>query len=112
MDLDEVAKYVWSDSQIVLRWIRSGETKNECRLVVNRLMEICKAGVGFRYMATAENPADNATRYCEPEQVMGDEPWWEVLWWLEKEEVTSVRGYDSVRTKPRREQNRRSISSG
>ena len=62
-----VQVYIWSDSQTVLRWVTNEEVRYD-QYITNRVIEILETarswGVkfGFRFVGTASNPADLASR--------------------------------------------------
>ncbi|VDL65216.1 unnamed protein product, partial [Nippostrongylus brasiliensis] len=77
--------HIFSDSQIALSWLGlPPHNANAGRLVHNRLKEIRNIvdslhfegiAVNFRYIATAENPADAGTRGLTGDQLNGH------IWW-------------------------------
>ena len=76
---------LWSDSTTVLHWIN--ELPTATRFVNNRLQEIrSMEGVSYRYVPTKENPADLASRGCNPEELKNDKLWWDGPDWLKKPE--------------------------
>ncbi|MFH4978849.1 hypothetical protein AB6A40_005558 [Gnathostoma spinigerum] len=66
--------YIWSDSQAVLHWIARSTTVD--RFVDNRLIEIRAYPTRFRYVDSANNPADLATRGAAIETLMQCAQWW------------------------------------
>jgi len=73
--LDITTIQFWSDSQIVLHWLKS--TKPLKRFVLNRVKEIQELTVGSKwsYCPTGENPADLLTRGLSAEK-FGDSKLW------------------------------------
>ncbi|MFH4984757.1 hypothetical protein AB6A40_011466, partial [Gnathostoma spinigerum] len=65
--------YIWSDSQAVLHWIARSTTVD--RFVDNRLIEIRACPAQFRYVGSANNPADLATRGTTIETLMRCAQW-------------------------------------
>lgn len=72
---------MWSASQSVLHWIANETTKYDC-FVENRLRFIRASSAFFRYVPTACNPADLATRGCSPTELSGSILWWHGPPWL------------------------------
>lgn len=68
--------YAWSDSQIVLAWIR-GDPLRWKPYVKNRVIEISNTiQTTWSYVGTKENPADPASRGIVPEKLKDNELWW------------------------------------
>ena len=75
------AKYIWSDSKCVLHWIRS--PKPLSLFVSNRVKEIkTQVNTNFRYVNTAENPADIASRGMPYTELSKCNLWWNGPNWL------------------------------
>lgn len=73
--------YMWVDSQIVLSWL--GSTASQPVFVANRLTEIRKhRDIKFRYVRSAQNPADLGTRGMSYKDIINSELWWEGPPWL------------------------------
>ena len=75
--------YAWSDSQIVLAWLR----KHPCHwktFVANRVSFIQTElpSTEWRHVPTKENPADLATRGVKPSELKLTEIWWHGPRWL------------------------------
>lgn len=77
LNVPDMAKYCWSDSTIVLAWIKDSPHKRST-YVANRVTDIqsltevnCWGHVG-----TKENPADIASRGMLPEDLMNNSLWW------------------------------------
>ena len=72
---------VWSDSQIVLHWLKS--VRPLPIFVSNRLKEIRQhTQVEFRYINTENNPADLATRGKVLSELRKNALWWTGPSWL------------------------------
>uniref|UniRef100_A0ABD2WWD8 RNase H type-1 domain-containing protein n=2 Tax=Trichogramma kaykai TaxID=54128 RepID=A0ABD2WWD8_9HYME len=67
--------FFWSDSQIVLQWIKSDQ-RNYKTFVVNRLSEIKEKSRSavWRWVPTKHNPADDATRFA-PDEINANSRW-------------------------------------
>ena len=77
-------KTLWTDSQCVLHWLKS--KKNMTSFVQRRIDEIqSNKGIEFRYVSTAQNPADIASRGCTIKMLNGNEFWWHGPTWLKKD---------------------------
>lgn len=79
--------YAWTDSTIVLAWIRSHPNKWKT-FVSNRISEIhdtLKPEV-WRHVGTKDNPADGATRGIEPSNLINHHLWWTGPVWLTHQE--------------------------
>lgn len=88
MDLKAVSKTYWTDSSTVLSWIKA-DPRNFKPFVAHRLAEIedTTKPQQWRWVPTALNPADDATRgiprdfngghrwFTGPKFLSGDEPW-------------------------------------
>ncbi|XP_064622555.1 uncharacterized protein LOC135484801 [Lineus longissimus] len=69
---DELTVYLWSDSQIVLHWLKS-DSLNLKQFVGVRVAEIqstCESNA-WRYVPTSQNPADNLSRGLTPDEMNG-----------------------------------------
>jgi hypothetical protein len=76
---------VWSDSQCVLQWLR--KTRLTTKFVKNRVESILKhKDVEFRYVPTAENPADLPSRGCSVLMLKENATWWHGPSWLVQQE--------------------------
>ncbi|XP_058449243.1 uncharacterized protein LOC131429209 [Malaya genurostris] len=67
----------WTDSTIVLHWIRSPPSKWKV-FVSNRIAEIQRLTRDYkwRHVSTTDNPADRISRGVEPQQLLHDSLWW------------------------------------
>ncbi|CAC5415551.1 unnamed protein product [Mytilus coruscus] len=82
-------KYVWSDSQCVLKWISS--EKDLSVFVRNRVKQINKySEIHFGYISTNENPADVATRGTNIKKLCEDKLWWHGPIWLKNKKKGTV----------------------
>ena len=80
LNLDGI--YLWSDSQIVLHWLRS--QKSLPVFMKNRVDEIHSLlpDVVYRYVPTDQNPADILSRGVSAEGLSGSSLWWQGPSWL------------------------------
>lgn len=75
--------YLWTDSKCVLSWLKS--IKILPIFVQRRVNEIKKLVCNFRYVPSAQNPADIASRGCSVSELQ-DSIWWSARAWLSKNE--------------------------
>ena len=74
-------KHMWLDSKCVLHWI--GSKRTFAVFVENRLKEIRDdREINFHYIASAENPADMASRGIQTEELQRNNLWWYGPEWL------------------------------
>lgn len=81
LDTCQVKSYCWTDSTVVLYWLRD---KSEYKpFVSNRVTEINELTrvVEWRYCGTNENPCDLLSRGCSVDQLLKSE-WWNGPEWL------------------------------
>ncbi|XP_018405239.1 PREDICTED: uncharacterized protein LOC108781684 [Cyphomyrmex costatus] len=81
-----ISKYVyWTDSSIVLHWIR-GEPNNYKVFVANRVVEIqgLTHQEEWRHVRTKSNPADMLSRGVDPRELPHSEMWWSGPPWLQE----------------------------
>uniref|UniRef100_A0ABD2W6D5 Reverse transcriptase domain-containing protein n=1 Tax=Trichogramma kaykai TaxID=54128 RepID=A0ABD2W6D5_9HYME len=75
--------YCWTDSQIVLAWLRAPPNtwKN---FVANRVSEVhtLLPNAAWGHVVSKQNPADLATRGCTPEQLNDNTLWWRGPPWI------------------------------
>lgn len=85
--------YAWSDSQVVLAWIR-GDPMRWKPFVKNRVVEIIETIEPSRwfYVNTKHNPADPASRGVMPLKLLAMELWWNGPEMLKRKEIELVRG--------------------
>lgn len=78
----------WCDSSVVLGWLRGNPSKFKT-FVANRVGEILEISnsSSWRYVPTAENPADLISRGVNPSQLEGSELWWYGPSFLSNEEA-------------------------
>ena len=83
LELDGVPTHLWSDSRIVLDWIR-GHPSRWKTYVANRVSEIQRElpDARWHHVAGKENPADCASRGLPPHQLPDFELWWKGPAWL------------------------------
>ena len=69
---------LWSDSMIVLAWLKKNQSKQFKVFVQNRVEKIQKLTIGmqWRHVRTKENPADLASRGVNPSELKVSELWW------------------------------------
>ena len=67
--------YLWSDSKCVLCWIL-GKEKQQKRFIENRLREVKRDDVEYRFVPTSHNPADIGSRGMMPEELKSNSLWW------------------------------------
>ncbi|KPJ16510.1 hypothetical protein RR48_08101 [Papilio machaon] len=81
------SKTIWTDSTIVLGWLRT-QSRNLKTFVMNRVNEINELTQGFTWMhvPTDQNPADLASRGVDPQQLQDSTLWWRGPSFLLKEE--------------------------
>ena len=76
-------KTLWTDPQCLLQWLKSKKILTP--FVQRRTDEIqSNKVIEFRYVSTAQNPADIASRGCTVKMQNGNEFWWHGLTWLQK----------------------------
>ncbi|XP_063540783.1 uncharacterized protein LOC134749694 [Cydia strobilella] len=70
--------FAWSDSQVVLSWIK-GDPGRWTPFVKNRVTEIKKMNEinGWYYVNTKHNPADPASRGVSPKKLLTNTLWWD-----------------------------------
>ncbi|XP_063901935.1 uncharacterized protein LOC135121564 [Zophobas morio] len=76
-------KYFWSDSTIVLAWIK-GTPASYQTFVGNRISEIQTLSPkdGWYHVKSEDNPADIISRGCTPENLKNNSLWWHGPHWL------------------------------
>ncbi|XP_039951398.1 uncharacterized protein LOC120768688 [Bactrocera tryoni] len=77
LQMEDTAYTLWSDSTIVLHWIRR-EPSSLKQYVANRIAFIqSKSDINaWRHIRSEDNPADCASRGITPIGLMGNELWW------------------------------------
>ena len=75
--------YAWSDSSIVLVWIRAAPQRLKT-FVANRIINIVDRvpAKHWRHVATDQNPADPASRGLYPKDLLNNYLWWSGPPWL------------------------------
>ncbi|XP_018406150.1 PREDICTED: uncharacterized protein LOC108782373 [Cyphomyrmex costatus] len=75
--------YYWSDSSIVLQWIKCTNKKLPV-FVAHRIGEIQEstAAVDWNHVGSKENPADLVSRGISPKELRNSQLWWEGPAWL------------------------------
>ncbi len=76
-DTPTMEEYFWTDSQVVLGYINN-EAKRFRIFAVNRIEKIREhsSPEQWRYVESASNPADIASRGTGADELMGKEMWW------------------------------------
>ena len=93
-DLDITLKVLWSDSQIVLSWLRS--EKHLPVFVKNRVSEIQASQFNqHKYCPTKQNPADLLTRGISSDALNSSHLWWHGPPWLKDGDWPISPVYDS-----------------
>lgn len=88
MKINFSAVFHWTDSTIVLSWIRS--TSNVWKIFIsNRVSQIqaLTETESWNYVNTKHNPADLITRGLEPKYLKSSALWWKGPEWLSKPEI-------------------------
>lgn len=81
--IDGISCHAWSDSMVVLAWLR----KLPCHwktFVANRVSQIQNVlgPSNWKYVPSAENPADVSSRGIMPSQLVSHPLWWHGPNWL------------------------------
>lgn len=78
--------FYWSDSKVVLSWLRT--TKGMKTFVANRVGTIKELTdpCSWRYVPTSQNPADLVSRGIDPREIIGSVMWWHGPSFLQHEE--------------------------
>ena len=77
LDYDNVTNYFWTDSKVVLGYIRN-EAKRFHIFVANRVQQIHDLSEvsKWNYVNTAENPSDLPSRGATPKELQNSSLWW------------------------------------
>nr|CAH7768784.1 unnamed protein product [Callosobruchus chinensis] len=77
----------WSDSTIVLSWLKTPPNKLKS-FVSNRVSEIQQltASDCWRHVSSGDNPADLLSRGVGPKEIAGSDIWWHAPRWLRESE--------------------------
>lgn len=86
MKLDNIPMYAWTDSTIVLQWIREHPSRWKT-YVANRIVEIQDIirYDNWRHVPTKSNPADLASRGISALQLINEKLWWHGPEWMTQE---------------------------
>lgn len=80
--------FAWCDSTIALSWIH-GHPSRWKTFVANQVSQI--QGLidpgKWKYINTKENPADVASRGCQPDELKSNELWWTGPKWLKEQDI-------------------------
>lgn len=88
----DIPSYCWTDSSIVLHWIKTCPSRLE-KYVANRVWKINEEipNQDWRYVPTNDNPADVASRGLSPCDLEPHHLWWTgPSWLIENEEVWPI----------------------
>ena len=78
-------KILWTDSQVVLNWLKTIETPGQW-FVKNRVAQITNGGdISFCYISSQENPVDMASRGLEVNNLQHSSLWFHGPVWLSLE---------------------------
>lgn len=80
--------YAWTDSMIVLAWLRSHPSKWQT-FVANRVSEIIQTinNTNWRHVKSSDNPADLASRGIDASEFSDKEIWWNGPAWLKNKTI-------------------------
>lgn len=83
--------YYWTDSSIVLHWIKA--TKRLSVFVAHRVGDIQESTAikDWGHIGTKENPADLVSRGCTPKQLSNAQLWWGGPPWLKNKVIPGIR---------------------
>lgn len=89
LNLPDYASYFWTDSSIVLAWFNKPPTSWNT-FVANRVSTVIDTiGVdNWNHVSSHDNPADVASRGCDPMQLRSDSLWWNGPSWLTRDKST------------------------
>lgn len=84
LSLHQSATFAWTDSMIVLSWIKGNPTKWKT-FVANRVSEINSLipSQHWNHVPTEENPADIISRGMDPQKLKENTMWWNGPVWLQ-----------------------------
>lgn len=74
MEVSPKTTNVWSDSQIVLEWIKGNHARLP-KFVQNRVKMIEESGCTWRYCPTEDNPSDIGTQGMKPDELEHCDLW-------------------------------------
>lgn len=88
--------YFWSDSQVALAWI-NGNPKRYKVFVANKITKIQELTNknDWAYVASADNPADCASRGVLPSQLIDHHLWWNGPQFLKNDIVSNVNSFST-----------------
>lgn len=88
MMFDQVTSFAWTDSTIVLDWLRSNSHKQT--FVANRISTILSQlkPDQWNHVRSSDNPADVASRGICPSQLLSHNLWWHGPKWLNSPQTT------------------------
>jgi hypothetical protein len=77
LDIDFESINMWSDSTVVLSWIKK-DPSNFTRYVANRVSVIHEftSKYTWRHICTEDNPADKISKGLMPTQLINNQMWW------------------------------------
>lgn len=83
LELPDDKLWAWSDSTITLGWIK-GHPSRWKTFVANRVTQIQTSldPSKWKYVNTKDNPADIASRGCQPHELRDHQLWWNGPQWL------------------------------
>ncbi|XP_036340597.1 uncharacterized protein LOC118749948 [Rhagoletis pomonella] len=89
LNLSSISTYMWSDSTTTIWWIRSdpGALKEFMSNRVSQIQEVTTVS-DWRYVNTADNPADCASRGLTMAQLVDHHLWWHGPSWLSQPETS------------------------
>jgi hypothetical protein len=83
LNLEGVYTQLWTDNRGVVDQLKSKKTLE--RFVQNRVQRIRKYPV--KHVSGITNPADLASRGCDPVEILSNKSWWEGPPWLSMSEA-------------------------
>jgi hypothetical protein len=87
LDLQEEEVYMFTDSTIVLCWLKADPSRWNT-FVANRVREINSLGPTYiwNHISSKQNPADVASRGCTTNQLLNNSLWWEGPNWFSSDQ--------------------------
>lgn len=88
IDISVTTKFYWSDSTIVLSWLRL-EPRTLKTFISNRVAEIqsLTSSKDWYHVTSQDNPADLLSRGINPRDIQGADQWWHGPRWLSSPEL-------------------------
>ena len=83
--ITDAATFIWTDSEIVLNWLKNPEKSIFVRNQVKKIWTLANESVGpvkFGHVKGTENPADFGTRVTSLEDLQDSKLWWDGPTWL------------------------------